>query len=104
MVRATADHVLEVGRPVFVGRRAYCKQQEKSVLDAFLASVVNSSRLALRLRWISASRPGSWIGISPLLTAASIFAGVDIHADHMIAGVGQAGTGTPDRRSPNRRS
>ncbi len=58
----------------------------------FAASVVNSRRPAAALRLISASSPGSWIGTSPAFRPLDLL-GVDVDADDVVAGLGEAGAG-----------
>ena len=85
--------VLQVGGAVRALRRADGDEDHLGVGDRFLDVGGEASGVpSARLRWTIGSRPGSKIGTSPRSRRVDL-ALVEIRADDVVAGLGEAGAG-----------
>ena len=86
------QHVREVGRAILLGRRADGDELEEAVRDPVLGAGCEDETALLDIAPDDVIEP--WLVDRDLaLLKPGHLAGVDIHADDVVAGLGEAGTG-----------
>ena len=103
-VARRGEHVLHVRRAVLVRRRAHGDELQRAVRDRGVL-IGGEAQAAARRRCAAtiASSPGSWMGTPPR-DRISILQRVDVEAQHVVADLGEAGSGDePDIARPDHR-